>query len=120
MLREPLLASSEGAHLDGVLDLPGRGRWPCVIAAHGLFSTKASEKYLSLAAHFTEALAAASPCAPAKAPAEAVPPAFPSGSPPGSLSSSRLAAASAVAPTKADKVPSRTSFTRHCRLGSDR
>ncbi|HZX60579.1 MAG TPA: alpha/beta fold hydrolase [Candidatus Methylomirabilis sp.] len=55
MLREPLLASSEGARLDGVLDLPGRGRWPCVIAAHGLFSTKASEKYLSLAAHLTEA-----------------------------------------------------------------
>lgn len=54
-MREPLLAWSEGERLDGVLHLPGPGRWPCVIAAHGLLSAKTSEKYLLLAARLTEA-----------------------------------------------------------------
>ncbi|MFQ5846127.1 MAG: alpha/beta hydrolase [Candidatus Methylomirabilales bacterium] len=54
-MRERLLAWSEGEHLDGVLHLPGPGRWPCVIAAHGLLSTKASDKYLLLETQLTQA-----------------------------------------------------------------
>lgn len=52
---EPLLTWSEGERLDGVLHLPGAGRWPCVITAHGLLSAKASDKYLLLAAQLTKA-----------------------------------------------------------------
>jgi uncharacterized protein len=52
---ERLLTWSEGERLDGVLHLPGAGRWPCVIAAHGLLSAKASDKYLLLATHLTKA-----------------------------------------------------------------
>ena len=55
MVGEPLLARSDGEPLEGVLHLPGPGRWPCVITAHGLLSTKASDKYLLLAAHLTKA-----------------------------------------------------------------
>lgn len=54
-MREPLLAWSEGERIDGILHLPGPGKWPCVIAAHGLLSAKASDKYLLLAARLTEA-----------------------------------------------------------------
>lgn len=52
---EPLLTWSEGERLDGVLHLPGAGRWPCVVTAHGLLSAKASDKYLLLAARLTKA-----------------------------------------------------------------
>ena len=52
---EPLLTWSEGERVDGILHLPSAGRWPCVIAAHGLLSAKASDKYLLLAAHLTQA-----------------------------------------------------------------
>jgi uncharacterized protein len=55
MLRESVPAWSAGERLDGILHLPGPGRWPCVIAAHGLLSTKASDKYLALAANLTDA-----------------------------------------------------------------
>ena len=55
MVGEPLRARSNGESLEGVLHLPGPGRWPCVITAHGLLSTKASDKYLLLAAHLTKA-----------------------------------------------------------------
>jgi alpha-beta hydrolase superfamily lysophospholipase len=54
-LREPLLTWSDGERVDGMLHLPGPGRWPTVITAHGLFSAKASDKYLLLAARLTEA-----------------------------------------------------------------
>lgn len=52
---ERLLTWSEGERLDGVLHLPGAGPWPCVITAHGLLSAKASDKYLLLATHLTQA-----------------------------------------------------------------
>src|SRR3990172_13018185 len=55
MVGEPLRARSDGESLEGFLHLPGPGRWPCVITAHGLLSTKASDKYLLLAAHLTKA-----------------------------------------------------------------
>ncbi len=54
-MREPLLTWSEGEHLDGMLHLPGPGRWPCVVAAHGLFSAKASDKFLLLSERLTAA-----------------------------------------------------------------
>jgi len=41
----------DGLELAAVLHAPpGAGRWPAVIAAHGLLSSKASDKYLRLAA----------------------------------------------------------------------
>lgn len=44
----------DGVMLAAVLHRPaGAGRWPAVIAAHGLLSTKASDKYLRLAAALT-------------------------------------------------------------------
>jgi alpha-beta hydrolase superfamily lysophospholipase len=55
MVGEPLPARSDGEPLDAILHLPGPGRWPCVITAHGLVSTKASDKYLLLAARLTKA-----------------------------------------------------------------
>jgi uncharacterized protein len=54
-MREPLLTWSDGVCIDGMLHLPGPGRWPCVITAHGLFSAKASDKFVLLAARLTEA-----------------------------------------------------------------
>ncbi|MFQ5960126.1 MAG: alpha/beta hydrolase family protein [Candidatus Methylomirabilales bacterium] len=54
-MREPLLTSLDGERVDGMLHLPGPGRWPCVITAHGLFSAKASDKFLLLAARLTAA-----------------------------------------------------------------
>jgi len=44
---------SEGARLAGVIHLPGAGRWPCVLASHGMLSTKDSEKYTALADRLT-------------------------------------------------------------------
>lgn len=54
-MREPYVTWSAGERLDGILHLPGPGKWPCVITAHGLFSAKASDKFLLLAARLTEA-----------------------------------------------------------------
>lgn len=54
-MRERLLTWSEGERLDGTLDLPGAGRWPCVVAAHGLFSAKVSDKFLLLSTRLTAA-----------------------------------------------------------------
>ena len=38
------------AEVAGVLHLPeaGRGRWPCVVACHGMGASKDSDKYLLL------------------------------------------------------------------------
>lgn len=43
-----LEVKSQGERIAGVLHLPGEGRWPCVVASHGLLSTKESDKYLLL------------------------------------------------------------------------
>ncbi len=40
---------SSGTRLAAMLHLPGPGRWPCLITAHGLLSSKESDKYLALA-----------------------------------------------------------------------
>lgn len=52
---EPFATHSEGERLDGVLHLPGPGRWPCVLLVHGLLSSKLSDKYLLLADRLVEA-----------------------------------------------------------------
>ncbi len=52
---EPRVTWSHGERVDGILHHPGPGTWPCVIAAHGLFSAKASDKFLLLAARLSEA-----------------------------------------------------------------
>lgn len=39
---------SDGQKVSGILHLPGRERPPCVIASHGLLSSKDSEKYIAL------------------------------------------------------------------------
>lgn len=49
MTVERLTIPSAGVELAGLLHLPDAGRTTCVIAAHGLLSTKASEKYVLLA-----------------------------------------------------------------------
>lgn len=36
-----------------MIHLPGAGRWPCVLASHGMLSTKDSEKYVALADRLT-------------------------------------------------------------------
>jgi len=39
---------SEGQGISGILHLPGTKSFPCVIASHGLLSSKNSEKYIAL------------------------------------------------------------------------
>ena len=39
---------SEGQRISGILHLPERESPPCIIASHGLLSSKNSEKYIAL------------------------------------------------------------------------
>jgi fermentation-respiration switch protein FrsA (DUF1100 family) len=48
MKTERVTFQSEGRKISGVLHLPDRERPPCVIASHGLLSSKESEKYVAL------------------------------------------------------------------------
>ncbi len=45
---EKVFFQSEGQRLAGVLHLPDQNNPPCVIASHGLLSSKESEKYMTL------------------------------------------------------------------------
>ncbi len=45
---------SEGHRISGVLHFPGGENPPCVIASHGLLSSKDSEKYIALAQRMSE------------------------------------------------------------------
>jgi len=45
---------SEGQEISGVLHLPDEENPPCVIASHGLLSSKNSEKYVALAERMSE------------------------------------------------------------------
>ena len=45
---EKVFFQSEGQRLAGVLHLPDQNSPPCVIASHGLLSSKDSEKYMAL------------------------------------------------------------------------
>jgi len=48
MRMEKVSFQSEGHKISGVLHLPGTESPPCVIASHGLLSSKNSEKYIAL------------------------------------------------------------------------
>jgi fermentation-respiration switch protein FrsA (DUF1100 family) len=48
MITEKVLILSEGQKVSGVLHLPDKENFPCVIASHGLLSSKDSEKYIAL------------------------------------------------------------------------
>lgn len=45
---EKVSFTSQGQRISGVLHLPSKDESPCVIASHGLLSSKDSEKYISL------------------------------------------------------------------------
>ena len=48
MQTEKVFFKSEGQKLSSILHLPEKGNPPCVIASHGLLSSKDSEKYIAL------------------------------------------------------------------------
>lgn len=51
---ERVFFNSEGCKIAGVLHLPDRDHPPCVIASHGLLSSKDSEKYIGLGNRISE------------------------------------------------------------------
>ena len=56
MAQERLRIPVAGANLAAVLHLPEVGeRWPCVIASHGLMSSKESDKYVQIGESFSRA-----------------------------------------------------------------
>jgi len=54
MKMEKVCFQSEGCKISGVLHLPDGGHPPCVIASHGLLSSKDSEKYVGLGNRMAE------------------------------------------------------------------
>lgn len=48
MRTEKVSFQSEGDRISGVLHLPEKATPPCIIASHGLLSSKDSEKYTAL------------------------------------------------------------------------
>jgi len=55
MAQERLTIPVAGANLAAVLHLPEAGqRWPCVVAAHGLLSSKDSDKYVQIGETFSQ------------------------------------------------------------------
>jgi hypothetical protein len=57
MAEQRLTIPVGGANLAAVLHLPEAGRrpWPCVVTAHGLLSTKDSDKYIQIGETFNQA-----------------------------------------------------------------
>ena len=54
MKTEKVFFQSEGQTLTGILHLPDQNNPPCVIASHGLLSSKDSEKYIALGERLAE------------------------------------------------------------------
>jgi hypothetical protein len=54
MKTEKVSFQSEGEKISGILHLPAREHPPCVIASHGLLSSKDSEKYIALGNRMSE------------------------------------------------------------------
>jgi fermentation-respiration switch protein FrsA (DUF1100 family) len=54
MRTEKVFFDSEGCKIAGILHLPDRDHPPCVIASHGLLSSKDSEKYIGLGNRMSE------------------------------------------------------------------
>ena len=48
MKTEKVSFASEGEKLSGIIHIPGGEDFPCVVASHGLLSSKDSEKYIAL------------------------------------------------------------------------
>ena len=48
MITEKVFFQSEGQKVAGVLHLPDKKKPPCIVASHGLLSSKDSEKYIGL------------------------------------------------------------------------
>ncbi len=56
MAQQRLVIPAGGVNLAAVLHLPEVGqRWPCVVAAHGLLSSKDSDKYVQVGEEFSRA-----------------------------------------------------------------
>lgn len=56
MVQQRLTIPVDGANLAAILHLPEAGqRWPCVVAAHGLLSSKDSDKYVRIGEAFSRA-----------------------------------------------------------------
>lgn len=53
LMLEPFRLSVESRSICGLLHLPPTANPPCVITAHGLFSSKDSDKFISIADYFT-------------------------------------------------------------------
>src|SRR4030066_915432 len=51
---EKVSFKSEGCRISGILHLPERKNPPCIIASHGLLSSKDSEKYIALGKQLTK------------------------------------------------------------------
>ena len=54
MKTEPVSFESEGQTIKGILHLPDKKRPPCVIASHGLQSSKESEKFIAIGERFSQ------------------------------------------------------------------
>lgn len=54
MKTEKISFQSEGMRISGILHLPDHAQPPCVIASHGLLSSKESEKYIALGKRMSE------------------------------------------------------------------
>jgi fermentation-respiration switch protein FrsA (DUF1100 family) len=54
MKTEPVSFESEGQKIAGILHLPDKKRPPCVIASHGLLSSKESEKFVAIGERFSQ------------------------------------------------------------------
>ena len=53
LMLKPFVLSVENRYICGILHLPHTKNPPCVITAHGLFSFKDSDKFISIADYFT-------------------------------------------------------------------
>jgi fermentation-respiration switch protein FrsA (DUF1100 family) len=53
LMLKPFVLSVENRYICGILHLPHTKNPPCVITAHGLFSSKDSDKFISIADYFT-------------------------------------------------------------------
>lgn len=53
-MAEPFRLNVENRSISGLIHLPSNHKPPCVITCHGLFSSKESDKFISIADYFTQ------------------------------------------------------------------
>lgn len=51
---EPFTLTVEDRSISGILHLPAEAKFPCLIACHGLFSSKDSDKFIAIDRYFTQ------------------------------------------------------------------